>query len=271
MTTIKIPTWYYQAFDADRLLDVPAEGYGGWKKADLDINTETTALVIMHAWDCGTWEKYPGWFRAIEYIPRSYKICETVFPKLLNAVRSTDMRLFHVVSTNDPYYKEYPGFKKTVELAGSEPISPERIQPDESYRKLLKFKQEYAQPGKHNIGDIQRGRPLVDFPSNAKPESDEPIAQNSHQLFALCKKYGINHLIYGGFAINGCLWTSPGGMVDMQRRGIICSAIRQAVTAIENKDTARTELAKEIALWQVASLYGFVYDVDDFTQSIQSK
>ena len=78
------------------------------------------------------------------------------------------------------------------------------------------------------------------------------LAEDAHQLFALCKASGINHLIYSGFAINWCLLMSPGGMVDMSRHGVMCSAIRQAVTAVENKQTARTELNKELALMSAA-------------------
>ena len=70
------------------------------------------------------------------------------------------------------------------------------------------------------------------------------------------------HLIYIGFAINWCLLKSPGGMVDMSRLGYMCSAIRQATTAVENKETARRELNKESALWRVATHFGFVFDAD---------
>jgi hypothetical protein len=61
---------------------------------------------------------------------------------------------------------------------------------------------------------------------------------------------------------------SPGGMLEMSRRGILCSALRQAVTAVENKETARRELAKELGLWRVALAFGFVFDVDDFISAI---
>ena len=68
---------------------------------------------------------------------------------------------------------------------------------------------------------------------------------------------------YAGFAIDGCLLISPGGMVDMNQRGVMCSAIRQAVVAIESKESAETQFAKELALWRVALLFGFVFDSDD--------
>ena len=76
---------YYQQFDADHSLEVPGEGYGGWKSVEIDPGS--AALVVMHAWDCGTLEQYPGWYRAVEYIPRSQEICRTVFPPLLGACR----------------------------------------------------------------------------------------------------------------------------------------------------------------------------------------
>lgn len=49
-----------------------------------------------------------------------------------------------------------------------------------------------------------------------------------------------------------CLQNSPGGMIDMARYGIMRSVLRDAVTAVENKETAEDELAKEIALWLIA-------------------
>ncbi len=61
---------------------------------------------------------------------------------------------------------------------------------------------------------------------------------------------------------------SPGGMEEMSRYGAMCSAIRQATTAVENRASARHEWAKELALWRVALAWGFVFDVDDVIQSL---
>ena len=54
----------------------------------------------------------------------------------------------------------------------------------------------------------------------------------------------------------------------MSQRGVMCSALRQAVTAVENRETARNELCKEIGLWRVALAFGFVFDVEDFVGAI---
>lgn len=77
-------------------------------------------------------------------------------------------------------------------------------------------------------------------------------------------------ITYIGFAIDGCLLSSPGGMLDMSRRGLACSAIREAVTAIETKESAPYEGAKAIALWRISILFGFIYELDDFITAIRS-
>ncbi len=265
---LRIPAHYYQQFDADFGRDVPAEGYGGWKSEPVDLARDHTALVVMHAWDCGTSEEYPGWFRAVEYIPRADAICRTVFPGLLGTARRQGLRLFHVVGGGD-YYKSYPGYRRAVGLAGPSPARPEQIAADESLRRLRRFRSERVFVGPHNAEDVRRGSAALDFAPQAEPQGDEGIAEDGHQLFALCKHHGVNHLIYAGFAINCCLLMSPGGMLDMSQRGLMCSAIRQAVTAVENKETARRELCKEIALWRVALAFGFVFDLDDLITAIE--
>jgi nicotinamidase-related amidase len=263
---MKVTTSYYQQFDADPSLDVPGEGYGGWRETEIEISPQHSAVVVMHAWDTGTPEQYPGWHRCVEYIPRAQQICREVFPPLLQAVRKSPLKLFHVVSDGS-YYKNLPGYRKALDLAGP-PQPVESIESDPSLAQLREFKREHVFVGKHNEPDVSAGFADLDFAPEAKPIGDEGIAENSDQLFALCKEAGVNHLIYAGFAIDWCLLISPGGMVDMSRRGIMCSAVRDAVTAVENKETARDELCKQIALWRVALAFGFVFDVDNLIEAL---
>lgn len=264
---MKVKAAYYQQFDADFDLEAPGEGYGGWKEAEIEIAPEHTAVVVMHAWDCGTREDYPGWHRAVEYFPRANSILENVFPKLIDAVRHSNFKLFHVVGGGD-YYKRYPGYRRALKLSGPTPERPEQIEVDPTLEHLRQFRAENVFVGRHNETDVTNGFKNLDFPPQARPVGEEGIAENAHQLFTLCKDAGVNHLIYAGFAINWCLLLSGGGMADMSGRGIMCSAFRQAVTAVENKETARLELCKEIALWRVALAFGFVFNVDEFISVI---
>ena len=78
---------------------------------------------------------------------------------------------------------------------------------------------------------------------------------------------GIN--LYSGTADpTKLLATIRSGMVDMSRRGLICSAVRDAVTAVENGDTARAGLAKAIGLWRVSVAFGFVFDSADLAAAL---
>ena len=269
MSTIAVPVDYYQQFDADFEREVPGEGYGGWKRATANFSLEHTAVVLMHAYDSGSRAEYPGWHRAVEYIPRAYAITRDVLPALLAAVRASSLPLFHVVGGGS-YFQHLPGFQRALALAGTEPAI-ERIARDPTREALDRFRAANVFPGSQNQPDIASGSARVDFLPEARPHGEEGIAATSQQLFALCQAAQVNHLIYAGFAINWCLLLSPGGMADMQRRGLLCSALRQAVTAVENKETARGELCKEIALWRVALAFGFVLNVDDFVGALGSQ
>jgi len=269
VSAVKIRANYYQQFDADVARDVPGEGYGGWKQEAIEIEPAHTALVVMHSWANGTSVKYPGWWRAVEYMPRANEICKTVFPRLLGVVRRAGWTLFHVVGGGD-YYRNCPGYLRAVSLAGPTPPHVATVVHDPVIESLGRFRGAKVFPGEHNQPDIKQGFASLGFGANSEPLGDEGVAENGHQLFALCRHHGINHLVYAGFAINWCLLMSPGGMHEMAPRGILCSAIRQAVTAVENRESARTESHKEEALWRVALAFGFVFDLDDFVATVES-
>ncbi|HEO70354.1 MAG TPA: hypothetical protein ENN80_03760 [Candidatus Hydrogenedentes bacterium] len=266
---IVIPAWYYRHHDADYSLEVPEEGFGGWIEEPLIFSRTHTAVVLMHAWDTGTREEFPGWYRVVPYIPRAEAICREVLPGLLEAVRTSGLTLFHVVGGGE-YYKDLPGYSHAVESAGPPPPGLPKIESDPLRDALNAHKSGKGYPTRRNVEDINRGFARLDFAPNARPVGDEGVAENGHQLYALCKEQGINHLVYCGFAINWCLLLSPGGMAEMEHYGLMCSALRQATTAVENKESARNEWCKELALWRVALAFGFVFDVDDFTHALRS-
>ena len=189
-----------------------------------------------------------------------------MFPGLLGAVRRSPFHLFHVVA-GESYCKDFPGYQRAKALAGPDP-EPQRIDADPSYQALCTFKSEQVFPGKHNLQDCAGAWNQVQFPPEALPMGDEGIAKDSRQLFALCKEAGVNHLIYAGFNIDWCLLMSPGGMVDMSRYGVLCSAFRDAVTAVENAETIRHHVGKEISLWRVSVGFGFVFETGDFIGAI---
>lgn len=267
MTTLKLPTSYYQQFDADRTLAEPALAYGGWQQGEVEIAPPHTALVLMHAWDNGSPEQYPASYRAEDHLGRATRIMEEVFPPLLAAARGAGLTVLHVVG-GGRYYKDLPGYRRAVELAGPPPPPPGRAEPDPVHEGLQQFRLDKVFPGAHNRLESSANYESTDFHPAARPLDSEGIAHFDYQLHALCAERGINHLIYAGFAINWCLMLSASGMIDMSRRGYICSALREAVTAVENKETAKGELWKELALCRVSIEFGFVFGVEDFIAAL---
>jgi nicotinamidase-related amidase len=259
-----IKTLYYQHHDADHSLDVPAEAFGGWKTGEVDVDLSHTALVVMHAWDPGTLETHAAWWRTVEYLPRAKKILEEVFPPLLNAVRNSPMKVFHVWSGREKRYTSSIEHRasdighRTSDIdARGAPSQTRSPIPDP--RSLTTWRSDHVFVGRHNVDEVNRCLVDLDIAPQAKPLPGEGVAINGEQLHALCREHGIEHLIYIGFAINWCLLMSPGGMVDMSRYGIICSTIPEAVTAVENKETAREQREKQQALWRVSLEFGFVF------------
>ena len=257
-----ITAWHYRQFDADFNLDVPAEGYGGWRKGAIPWDLHRTALVSMHAWDTGTRTEYSGWHRAVEYIPRADRIVETSLGPLLDAFRAADAPRIHVTGGGD-YPKRCAGYRSSAEATQFEPLPP-----DSHVDALHAFRREHVFTGLHNEADVRRGFARIDFPDRVRPLGEEPVVEDAPSLDAWCRERGVRHLIYAGFALNWCLLMSPGGMIDMVRRGYVCSAVRDATTSVENRESARSESHHEEALWRTALAFGFVFDSADLIVAV---
>ena len=272
---LTLPAHYYRQHDADLTADVPGRGYTGWTTRMLDVPLAQTALVSMHVWNPGLDERIPsgpdspyaGWFRMVEYLSRAVGITRTVFPPLLGAARKAGMTVIHVGSS-ESYTDRFEEYRRIKALAGAPPEGPPGAVVD-VLKNQWQAERGQQMRGAHNMPDIQAGQKYLDFAPQAMPEPGEPVVINSHQLNAVCREQGIWHLVYVGFAINWCLLASPGGMVDMSRMGYVCSTIRQATSAVENRETCTDEWAKQVALWRVSLMFGYVFDLDPFLVALE--
>jgi len=264
---LQMRTHYYQQFDADLGREVPQEGFGGWKTGEVTLDPQRTAVVVMHSWDYGMPEEYPGLFRNCPELLHTYEICRRVFPPLLGAVRAAGMPLFHVVAGSG-YFEHNPGYQRALALAGPEEPTP-HVTTDPCYDQLQQFRTEHVFPGTHNQPDSAESWRKVRLAAAAQPQGEEGVARDARQLWALCREAGVNHLIYAGFFIDWCLLMSSGGMVDMSRYGLICSVFRDATCAVENGATARGEVGKTVSLWRTSVAFGFVFDSTDFIEALQ--
>jgi len=267
--TTYIPAWIYRQFGADYALEYPGEGFGGWLKADAPFDLERCAVVLMHAWEVQPRDVIPGHWSCAEYIARADEICKNLLPPFLETVRQSGMLLIHVADSSQTV-SHYPGFKLVEDMA-AKPARPPQIERGAAVGELSELKVKIAHPGGDNMADIVKGRSMgFDFNQYVRPAGDEYIATDSDQLFEICKKHHIDHLIYTGFCINFCLMISTGGWVDMSRRGLTCSAVKELVTAVENKESCRTERHKEYGLWNLTINSGVVLEARDFTDAIKN-
>ncbi len=261
---IPIKAHYYRQYDADFTREVPSEAFLGWTTGDVDVAPERVGLVIMHAWDYGPIDANPGAFRAESQLPRTYEVTRTVLPGLLAATRAAGVPVFYTV-LGSGYYEQYPGYARAVKAAGPDEPPALEVERDESSACLRRFHDDHIFVGKHNQADAANAWKTVRLSPLVEPQPGDGVARNARQLTALCREAGVNHLVYAGFNLDSCILMAPGGMIDMNRRGAICSVLRDAVTACENKETERRETMKEIGLWRVSVEFGgLVLDTADF-------
>ena len=259
---------YYQQFDADLDREVPAEAYGSWQTELMEFDTRRMALIVVHANDPGDSADVPGWFRAVEYLPRSVAIMEERFDELLSTCRSSNLPIIHLAGTNG-FHKNYPGYAAAESLPPSTPSITAPVSTNEEIEKFRRFRRSRVFPGERNETDIRRGRgAIADFPDWSRPRGDEFVIDRADRLDAAARHLGASHLVYCGFAVNWCMWFVSGGMVDMSRLGYLCSTIEEATTAVENAESARREEHKAYALWTISIEFGFVFPIREFLSGV---
>ena len=271
---ITLPTSYYCQYGTDVTLAYPADGMDGWKTDPLPLNLDKTAVVVMHAGYVGEPDNMPEQFAACEYVSRSYQIAERVFPKLLGAVREAGVRVYHI-PFGTGYYEDLPGRKRVTALdVKPDPALCNYAEQDPVVEALLRHKVDFGMSSGAGMAEPMVARmregyqKYLDFMPAAKPVGDEAIVENAAELAAVAKQDGVNHLIYIGFALDWCLLLSPGGMHEMQNRGFLCSTVRDAITAVECKESVRELSHTETALWRVGTRFGFVYDSETLISNL---
>ncbi len=251
-----------------------ARGFKGWgESVEITAPAEETALVLMHLWNVGmapelAWKPEGpagGVMLMAEWASRTVPLIRNEIPPILGAARRAGLPVVHVAASEN-YAKKYPGFRLAAEIAGPEPPAmpraprAEESKPPDDRKDALLFGPRFPENFDYYWSHI-------DFPEEAKPLDSEPVIVTTHQLNAVLRNIGAWQLIYCGFAINWCLWFSPGGMCDMSRLGYRCSCIREGVAAVENKASTHGEFNKEQALWRTSLMFGYIHGSKDFIRA----
>ena len=271
---VSVPWNFYQHYPADfPAWSRAARGFHGWTSEARELDLDRTALLMMHLPDQGLtpdteWGPdcaRPDLLGTIEWIPRTIDLCQNRLPRLVSAARSADLQVVHVYGSIQD--KAEPCTARSLSEAGEPPPpDPDRIhpQPDVSDRHRRDvFGPTTPRPGAspdHVLG----------LPEVLQPTGNDLVVDQAWQLHRLMANRKITHLIYTGWALNWCLWFSPCGMCDMQRKGYLCSAVRGGCVAIENRESADTEGNLEYAYWKTTTMFGYIFDLHELAHELRS-
>lgn len=273
-TVIRLPWHVYRHYPADfsRWREA-AGGFQGWDSELRDLDLSKTCLALMHFPDTGLTPDTefspdcpnPNALGTIEWVPRTMDVVRFRMPPLLNAARAAGLQVAHV-GVGGPPYTEGPIWEQCVREAGDPPP------PDTDC--IIKDPAAVAQHTR-DVFDLPRPQPdtvpphVFSLPAELLPQGSDIIAQHPWQLHRLLQARGLNHLVYCGWALNWCLWFSPCGMSDMDRKGYQCSAVRGGCVAIENRDSAVGERNLEYAYWKTCTMWGHIFDLHELTNALR--
>jgi nicotinamidase-related amidase len=275
---ISLPWRIYRHFPADfSRWDEAAAGFRGWEAEVRELDLDRTCLVLMHfpergltpetEWgpDCRT----PGALGTVEWVPRTMDVVTFRMPRLVKAAREAGLLVVHVGGAPG----KGPVWEKSLAEAGDPPPpDPDRIARDE--QRWARHTRDVFDLPRENKAAMEVEAPQLvgsDRDNILAPQPGDVCAAYSWQLHRLLKNRDVDHIIYCGWALNWCLWFSPGGMSDMSRKGYLCSAVRGGCVAIENRESAVGEKNLEYAYWKTSTMFGYVFDLHELTTALRKR
>lgn len=272
--SISLPWHIYRHYPADfSRWNEAAAGFKGWDSEVRDLDLSRTCIALMHFPDTGLTPDSifspdcpnPNLLGTVEWIPRTMQVVQFRMPELLKAARAAGLQVAHV-GVSGPPYTEGPIWEQCVKEAGDPPPTDTDVIERDAAR--------WAQHTR-DVFDLPRPNPpdtpphTFGLPSEFLPQGNDIIAQHPWQLHRLLKNRQIDHIIYCGWALNWCLWFSPCGMCDMDRKGYLCSALRGGCVAIENRESAVGEKNLEYAYWKTSTMFGYIFDYQELMQALR--
>lgn len=272
---VPLPYHIYRHYGADfsRWREAAA-GFKGWAAEVRGLDLSKTCLVLMHFPDTGLTPDTafspdcpnPNALGTIEWIPRTMDVVTFRMPDLVKAAREAGLQVAHV-GVGGPPYTEGPIWEKCLKEAGDPPPEDaDRIEKDPKT----------AAQHTRDVFDLPQPDPATipphtfALPQELLPQGDDIVAMHPWQLHRLLKNRGITHIVYCGWALNWCLWFSPCGMCDMDRKGYLCSAVRGGCVAIENAESAVGEKNLEYAYWKTSTMFGYVFEYHELVSALRA-
>lgn len=276
---IRLPWHIYRHFPADfSRWEEAAAGFRGWEAEVRDLDLARTCLALMHFPETGLSARTefgpdcadPNALGTIEWVPRTMTLVAFRMPRLLQAARAAGLQIVHIWGSDG----SGPVWEASLKEAGDPPPpDPDVIERDENrWDQHTRDVFDLPRDDPLTTGAPPLVPPVITLPPEANvfvPQEGDLCASQSWQLHRLLKSRGIDHIIYCGWALNWCLWFSPGGMSDMSRKGYMCSAVRGGCVAIENRESAVGQRNLEYAYWKTSTMFGYIFDLHELTHALR--
>jgi nicotinamidase-related amidase len=281
MPKIRLPWHIYRHYPTDlsRWREA-ATGFGGWDAEERELDLSRTTLALMHLPTTGLTADtefgpdclMPDALGTVEWVPRTMDLMVFRLPRLVRAARSAGLQVTHVLGapTSDTVWEA-----SAAEFG--EPPPPDldaledRVAGEPPWRAGHRRDVfDLPRPPRSEEADARPGE-IVAVPEVLLPQTGDLAACASWQLHRLLASRGIDHILYCGWALNWCLWFSPGGMADMSRKGYMCSAVRGGCVAIESRESAVGERNLEYAYWKTSTMFGYVFDLHELTGALRRR
>lgn len=274
---IRLPWHIYRHYPADfsRWREA-ALGFKGWDSEVRELNLDRTCLALMHfptagltpetEWgpDCAQ----PNSLGTVEWAPRTMEVVMFRMPRLVKAAREAGLLVAHIWGGPG----KGPIWEASLKEAGEPPPADADVIPRDEKR-WAQHKRDVFDLPRSNTPTHKYDTPGVGFQRESsilEPQEGDICASESWQLHRLLKNRDVDHIIYCGWALNWCLWFSPCGMCDMNRKGYLCSAVRGGCVAIENKESAVGEKNLEYAYWKTSTMFGYIFDLHELTSALRA-
>jgi hypothetical protein len=111
----------------------------------------------------------------------------------------------------------------------------------------------------------------MDIPEPVRPIAGEALIFDGDQFHRILSSQRIRVLLYAGFETNECLQFKSYGLANMQLRGYLCCAIREATTTYESAETLEGLWRTRVALEDIEARFGYTVSAWELIESSPSR
>jgi hypothetical protein len=258
---------------------MPSPGEPGPQTRTIDRNLGQIGLVLVHCWNLGeidgpypieSGDRRPG--EAADWVPDAHGIIDGVIRPVLEAARTAGMTVFHL--GQHAYAHRYPGYQRVAadpELQS--PPGPQRPGPETGCLNPRSRNEKWAdQYGEDFPGPVWvTHKYCFDIARAVRPLDSEAVYLNGWQLNGLCRRAGIDTLVWVGFMADLCLLNIPGALREMSSLfGYRCVALRDGTVAYEFDDTLADKAMTRSALRLIETDLGYTMSSQQFLHALDT-